>query len=96
MRAWLQDSAVGFLVQLKSGQKLQVHIYLCYDQPLAPPAPDHPDSNTGAAPSSAPAENEANPAAAPPAPALPGASAVPGAVLAGSDANAGISGEHSW
>jgi hypothetical protein len=26
-----QDSAVGFIMQLESGVKLQAHVYLCYD-----------------------------------------------------------------
>ena len=28
----LQDSAVGFLIQLESGVKVQAHVYLCYDR----------------------------------------------------------------
>ncbi len=30
----LQDSAVGFQIQLESGVKLQAHVYLCYDRQL--------------------------------------------------------------
>ena len=85
-----QNSAVGFLVQLRSGQKLQVHIYLCYDRDQAQPAPGSPaDTKSPPAPT-APAA--AAPAADQPVPASEGASQEGAAEVA----FAPMTGEHSW